>query len=570
MKEFELKVGPNQLFGIEINPYAFDLAQMTVWIGFIQWQKDNGFPVEHEPILQALHNFELKDAIIDLADPANPAEPVWPDCDFIVGNPPFLGGKKLRTELGDAYVDKMFLLWREYIRPEADLCCYWFEKARRQIELGKCHRAGLLATQGIRGGASRHTLNRIKAMGDIFFAVSDRDWIIYGANVHISIIGFDDGSEKSKTLDGIHSATINSNLSSVADITQARRLSANVGLVFMGDTKGGPFEITEHVALSLLATPNPHGRPNSDVVVPWINGLDVTRRNRGYWIIDFGVGTGISEACLYERPFAYLEDHSKQKRESSRSRIGAWWLHERPRVDLRRRLEGLSRFIVTPAVSKHRVFAWREAPVLPDHKLYVFTRSDDSFLGVLHARPHEVWSRLQGSQVRERESGFAYTPTTCFETFPLPDATPVQREAIDQAAKRLDELRSNWLDPPAWVRKEILEFPGSIDGPWARYVQNPDDRGIGIVRYPRLVAKDAHVFDLAKRTLTNLYNERPTWLDLAHKALDEAVFDAYGWDPSMTDDEILAALLKMNLERSGSGDAPPPGPDDDSEEVGAE
>ena len=95
LKEFELKVGPNQLFGIEINPYAFDLAQMTVWIGFIQWQKDNGFPIEHEPILQALHNFELKDAILDLTDPENPAEPEWPDADFIVGNPPFLGGKKM-------------------------------------------------------------------------------------------------------------------------------------------------------------------------------------------------------------------------------------------------------------------------------------------------------------------------------------------------------------------------------------------------------------------------------------------------------------------------------------------
>ncbi len=93
-----------------------------------------------------------------------------------------------------------------------------------------------------------------------------------------------------------------------------------------------------------------------------------------------------------------------------------------------------------------------------------------------------------------------------------------------------------------------------MDGPWARYVHDPDDRGIGTVRYPRLVAKDAHVFDLAKRTLTNLYNKPPTWLDLAHKALDEAVFSAYGWDPSMTDEQILAALLKMNLERSASSD----------------
>ena len=107
------------------------------------------------------------------------------------------------------------------------------------------------------------------------------------------------------------------------------------------------------------------------------------------------------------------------------------------------------------------------------------------------------------------------------------------------------------------MREEILEFPGSIDGPWARYVHDPNERGVGIVHYPRLVPKDAHVFDLAKRTLTKLYNERPTWLDLAHKALDEAVFDAYGWGPSMTDEQILAALLELNLERSASADVAP-------------
>ena len=557
LKEFELKVGPNQLFGIEINPYAFDLAQMTVWIGFIQWQKDNGFPIEHEPILQSLQNFELKDAIIDLADPANPAVPDWPDSDFIVGNPPFLGGKKLRSELGDAYVEKMFSVWREQIRPEADLCCYWFEKARRQIELGKCCRVGLLATQGIRGGANRHTLNRIKSTGDLFFAVSDRDWIVDGATVHISITGFDNGTERLKSLDGVPVKTINSNLSSVADITQARRLTENGGLAFMGDTKGGSFDIPEQLAQSLLNAPNPHGRPNSDVIVPWINGLDLTRRNRNVWIIDFGIDLSMSEAALHEKPFAFIQENVRPERQKNKRQVyrDRWWIHVEARPSMRDRLGKLPRFIATPTVSKHRLFAWTEEPTLPDHQLIVFARSDDYFMGILQSRPHEVWARSQGTQVRERESGFRYTPTSCFENFPLPVPIEAHRNAIGQAAKRLDDLRSNWLNPPEWVREEILEFPGSIDGPWTRYVQNPDDRGIGTVRYPRLVAKDAHVFDLAKRTLTSLYNERPTWLDLAHKALDGAVFDAYGWDPSMTDEQILAALLELNLERSATSDS---------------
>jgi len=306
------------------------------------------------------------------------------------------------------------------------------------------------------------------------------------------------------------------------------------------------------------------------VVIPWINGLDVTRRHRNVWIIDFGVGTEMSKACLYEKAFAYLHEHAKGKRENSRSKIHAWWLHERPRVDMRDAVSPLPRFIATARVSKYRLFTWVQAPSLPDCQLIVFARSDDLDFGVLHSRVHEVWARAQGTQVRERESGFRYTPTTCCETFPIPEPTDAQRTAIGSAAVHLENLRSNWQNPPEWVREETLEFPGSIDGPWTHYVHDPNDRGIGTVRYPRLVAKNAHVFDLAKRTQTNLYNERPTWLDLAHKALDQAVFDAYGWDPSMTDEQILAALLKLNLERSASGDAPPPGPDDDPDEDGAE
>ena len=157
-----------------------------------------------------------------------------------------------------------------------------------------------------------------------------------------------------------------------------------------------------------------------------------------------------------------------------------------------------------------------------------------------------MWALRLGTRLETRPR---YTPTTCFETFPFPEPTPEQVAAIGAAAKELDGLRSNWLNPREWFREEVIEFPGSVDGPWARFVTDPDSRGIGTVRYPRLIAKDAHVFDLAKRTLTNLYNERPAWLDLAHRSLDEAVFAAYGWSPSLTDDELLAALLELNLER---------------------
>jgi type II restriction/modification system DNA methylase subunit YeeA len=606
------QVGPWQLHGIEVNPYAFDLAQMTVWIGYLQWMREHGYLTTEEPVLRPMDTFQCKDAILELSPtrpvpsgfdpsdpsdpsdrsdalPGSPREPDWPEVDFIVGNPPFLGGKRMRSELGDEYVDALFGVWRGRVRAEADLCCYWFERARKHIEEGKCKRAGLLATQGIRGGANRDVLQRIKETGGIFFAESDRPWVLDGANVHVSMVGFDDGAEQTRSLDGAPVGSINPNLTSIADVTKATRLQRNADLAFMGDTKGGAFDIPEQLALEMLRSPNPHGRLNSEVVVPWVNGMDVTRRPRGMWMVDFGTQTTEADAAKHELPFEYLARHVKAARGASRSTVACWWSHERPRPDMRAALEQQPRFVGTARVSKHRLFVWMQTPTLPDAQLIVFARSDDYFFGVLHSRLHEVWARAQGTQLRERESGFRYTPTTCFETFPFPEPDPrsigfqpvpgtasladarrpcavdgqvgdLCYEEVATAARELNELRERWLNPPEWTREEVLEFPGSLTlpdgqpGPWARYVCGPDDRGLGTVRYPRLAAKDADCAKrLAKRTLTNLYNERPTWLALAHRKLDEAVFAAYGWDPDLSDEEILEKLLALNLERAQTG-----------------
>lgn len=146
-------------------------------------------------------------------------------------------------------------------------------------------------------------------------------------------------------------------------------------------------------------------------------------------------------------------------------------------------------------------------------------------------------------------------PNHMLRDVPDPEPSGTQRDAIVEAAKELDQLRLRWLNPPEWTRTEVLEFPGSADGPWKRYIDpaTVDERGIGTVRYPRLVPRDAECAkELKKRTLTNLYNQRPTWLDLAHRKLDEAVFAAYGWDSAIGDDDLLAALLALNLERASA------------------
>ena len=503
------RVKPDQMLGLEINPYAAELARTALWIGYIQWHRNNGFPYNHRPILTPLVSIRRTDAILAEGDTDSPREPEWPPAEFIIGNPPFLGGKLLRSQLGDTYVDSLFSLYHGRVPAEADLVCYWFEKARETVASTQATRIGLLATQGIRGGANRRVLQRIKDTGDIFLGWSDHPWILDGAAVHISIVGFDDGSEADRELDGVSVEAINSNLTSGRDLTTAVRLKENLGIAFMGDTKGGPFDIPESVAFDMVNQPNPDGRNNRDVVRPRANGKDLTSRPSGTWIIDFGVDTSISESALFEAPFEYVNRYVRPKRGKSRSKVSDWWIHERSRPEMRQALQKLERYIATPTTSKHRVFTWLSAEVSPDHSLIVVARDDDYTFGVLHSRFHEVWALAMGTQLENRPR---YTPTTCFETFPFPKPTDEQREAIAQAARELDRLRQGWLNPP-----------------------------------------DAKEAELKKRTLTNLYNARPTWLQIAHQTLDEAVMDAYGWPHDLAEPEILERLLALNLQRAGVG-----------------
>jgi len=502
------QIGPEAVRGIELNPYAAELARVVIWIGEIQWMLANGFAYSRDPILKPLDTIEQRDAVLDLSDPENPREPDWPEATVIVGNPPFLGAKLLRANLGNEYVDSLFEVYRGRVAGMADFCAYWYEKARAMVEAGRVDRVGLLATQGIRGGGSRQTLRRIKESGDIFLAWSDEPWVVEGAAVHVSLIGFDDGSEAEKLLDGKPVDIINANLSAGADLTQAVRLPENAGLSFMADVKGGAFDIPEDVALTMLASPNPDGRTNADVVRPSANGLDITRRPRRMWIIDFGVNTPVEEAMLYEAPFEYVKEHVEPIRSKVRRKSYAtkWWLHVEPCSGMRAALEGLGRYIATPTTSKHRLFVWMPASTLSDHALIVFARDDDYFFGVLQSRPHELWALSLGTQLETRPR---YTPTSTFETFPLPEApTADETQRVAEAAKQLDDLRVGWQNPPGL---------------------SPND--------------------LAKRTLTNLYNSPPTWLTQAHERLDRAVHAAYGWPFPLSDDEVLGRLLAMNLAR---------------------
>lgn len=539
-------IGPEIVHGIEINPLAAELARTTIWIGDIQWRLRNGIYARPDPILRKLEAIECRDALISAREDGSILEAEWPAAEFIVGNPPFLGASRMIGGLGEGYTQRIRQCFEGKVPGFADLVCFWFAKADIQIGLGLTRRAGFVATNSIRGGENRYVIGRIAERHTIFEAWSDEDWVVDGADVRVSLVCFKDRDEAyddGLSLDGQSVKAINEDLSSSLNLTVARRLGTNVGVAFLGTKKGGPFDITGDLARSLLLMPaNPNGRRNSDVLRPRITGTDMVRRPLDEWIIDFGHSNSLETAALYEAPFEYALQHVKPIRDKNRRarRREIWWLHSETAPGLRRATARVDRFIGTPRVAKYRLFVWLHRSVLVDDGAIAIARDDDTSFGILHSRFHELWTLGLCTWLGVGNDP-RYTPTTTFETFPFPEGlTPntsasdyesdPRAQAIAKAAKRLDELRSAWLNPSDLVRIE----PEVVSG------------------YPdRVLPTDARAaVTLKTRTLTNLYNQRPQWLGDAHRELDLAVAAAYGWPADVSDEEALAKLLELNLARA--------------------
>ena len=531
---------------------------------------------------------------------ATPKEAVWPAANVVIGNPPFLGGSKKRGELGVHYIQALDAVYAPAVPGAADLVCYWFDKARAQMAAGQLQRAGLVTTNSIRGGANRKVLDAICAQTRIFEAWSDEPWINNGAAVRVSLVAF--GNDDATNLNGIPVKIIYSDLTgadddvTALDLSAAQKLSTNSGAVFEGLRKDGPLDIAGDIARKWLQLPNPHGKSNAQVLFPLINGMDVTRRPRDSWVIDTGESMTEQDASLFEAPFEHIMTVVKPIRLENNDRIrrSFWWRFGRNGEKLRSALTSLPRYINTPRVAKHRLFVWQLIPSIPDTATVAIARADDTTFGILHSRFHELWSLRMCTWLGVGNDP-RYTPTTCFETFPfpagltpadtahqrtealeggalipadlpdtLPEALPTHNlepkqapapvhqaqeaikiistrqaaTAIAQAAQRLSTLRQAWLNPPEWTHTVPEVVPlGMATSPY------PD----------RTVAKPGFEKELSKRTLTNLYNQRPAWLAAAHAQLDAAVAAAYGWGDYTADmqgDEILRRLLALNLERA--------------------
>lgn len=552
-----LRVSVKQLRGIEIERYAAELARVTLWIGDLQWLKKNGYLPDRRPILDSLDQIEERDALLDRSKGPQPkdwSEAEWPETDVIIGNPPFVGGKLMLRQLGAEYTDRVREVF-DTLPGFTDFVCYWFEKARKQLLSAKAARAGLVATKAIAKNTNLPVMKAISRDLQIFDASANEPWALEGAAVRVALICFGPASQAEKRLNGVVVEGINPDLTTGLDLTRASALSENAGASALGIQNSGPLDIPGEVAREWLSLPsNLNGRPNSDVLRPYLNGEDLVSRSRDYWEIAFPDGLSEAEASLYAAPFEYLrtaryspigneELSFSEYRRTTPSQNPHWWEPHRSRRQMRDKVASFDRYLGTPETAEHRVFTWLKHPVLADKSVIVICRGDDVAFGILHSRIHECWATRIGNRMGQGNQR-RYNSSFVFETFPFPGgltpnipaseyANDPRAIAIANAARELNVKREVWLNPPEWVER----VPEVVAG------------------YPdRIVPKDEDAAKKLKdRTLTKLYNERPAWLDHLHKTLDAAVAAAYGWPADLSDEEILERLFKLNQERTAAG-----------------
>ncbi|WP_299131936.1 DNA methyltransferase [uncultured Amaricoccus sp.] len=535
------EVGPEAVRGIELNPYAAELARVSVWIGEIQWMRANGFEASRNPILRPLETIECRDAILN--EDGTRAE--WPDADVVVGNPPFLGGGRHIRELGVTYTSALRQAFRGIVPESADLVTYWLAQSLSTEE--GTTRVGFVTTNSVRSSFSNVVLVKFIACFDLYAAWSDEAWVVEGAAVRVSLICGSREPVDSRELDGMPVASISPRLNTGG--STPAKIHNQDRYIFRGPPKIGPFDVSGQTARQWLNEPlNPNGRLNSDVLRPiWIAN-DIVRRPADKWIVDFD-NMNRRTAALYEKPFSHVREFVYPLRlQNQRAwRRDNWWLHGETVPALRSAMSSIHRVIVTPMVSKFRVFVWMPVSVLPDQRLMIIARDDDASLGILESKIHYLWS-VEYCSWHGAGNDPVYNAGSVFSTFPFPEGlTPdipaadyagdPRAQAIAAAAAELNAKREAWLNPDDLV----VRVPEVVAG------------------YPdRVLPKDeAAAVVLKKRTLTNLYNARPAWLDHAHARLDQAVADAYGWGDDwragrMGEDEILARLFALNQSRTAA------------------
>ena len=579
-----IAVTPAQLLGIEVNPRAAAIADLVLWIGYLQWhlRTHDGPQGLSDPVLKAYGNVENRDAVLDYdaktprldddGEPvtiwdgrttkphpatgeevpdtdartvvydyegARPAE--WPDADFVIGNPPFVGNKRMRDALGDGYTEALRAAYAD-VPGSADFVMYWWHKAAQAVREGQAERFGFITTNSVTMTFNRrvveHHLDAEPPLA-IAFAVPDHPWVdaTLGAAVRVAMTvgvpGPADGElvevvrerrgddDDARAVDlAILQGTIHADLSIGADVSGAEPLRANNGLSFMGLIPlGTGFRLDADDARRLGYDP----KALPPAIRRYKTGGDVSRSKPDRLLIDF-FGSDVDEARS-EHPSLYqhLIDEVKpfrdnQKRKSYREK---WWLHAEARPELRAALDGLDRFVATVETSKHRYFVFLDAEVLPDQKLRVVAHDDAYALGVLSSRFHVVWALSAGGNLGKGNDP-VYNGSRIFDPFPFPVSTDAQRETIRQLAERLDAHR------------------------WRVQAEHPTLTLTGLYNALNAV-RDGR--EMSKKERTDYERGQVAILRETHDALDAAVAEAYGWPVSLSDQQILVRLVALNAER---------------------
>ena len=536
-------VGPECVLGVELNPYAAELARVSIWIGEMQWMLNHGFDVSRNPILRQLKNIRTGDAILNVAESSqNDLKSEWPDADYIVGNPPYIGSRRMGPELGKEYVSRLRKVYVDHELSDADLVTFWLAKAvdifRSESRL---QGVGYVVTNSIRDRGNRETLAPLLSEFAPTSVWTNEKWEVEGAAVTVAIINIARESDQPTILDDTEVRGIHPNLTpdvegGYPDTSNAPRLKTNMSLSTQGvipraEIKKKPkeelglpdatFNLTASEASEMLGLPeNPNGRTNHDVIKRYVIADDITSVREPRFIVDF---TGLSEdeAELYEAPFKHIQNVKLHRAQMNQpSALKTWWLYWNRREKLREAMSNKQRVLVIPRHSKHLIIHFEEPDIIPDSAVVVLPREDWISFGILQSRPHQLWVRLNGSTLETRPR---YTPKQGFDTFPFPpglgpnidpkDYKNSFADNITMSSSKLFELRENWVEAP-------LKNGGKI------------------------------------RARRDLFNSNPPWFQRANDNLNDAVCRSYGWidehqnHESLSDAEIITSLFEENKRRS--------------------
>jgi hypothetical protein len=573
-------VDPHQFLGLELNSRAARIAEMVLWIGYLQWHfRTHGHTPPSEPIIRAFRNIESRDAILafdsweyradkngkpemrwdgrstktdpvtgrEVPDPEqtlpdmifkNPRPATWPEADFILGNPPFLGGSSKRGILGQGYFEALAKAYPEL--PEScDLVMYWWHKAAETVRAKNAERFGFITTNSISQAFNRRIIAlHLDAGLSVTFAIPDHPWVdsADGAAVRIALTvgapGHEAGEvqtvthekegsdvERDVTLSSLW-GQINADLTVGADVSSAVQLKANTPLCNQGVKLHGSGFIVTPPEAEILGLGRIPGLERH--ICHFRNGQDLTNNCRKLMVIDLH-GLGIEEVFTrFPAVYQWVYERVKPERDLNNEayRRNFWWLFGRKNTEMRDALAGLNRYIATVRVAKHRIFVFLDESILPESRVMAIALEDAYFLGVLSSRFHITWSLAAGAL---HESRPTYNNTLCFNPFPFPNCTPEQRQRIRELAESLDAHRKARQD----------EHPGlTLTG-----MYNAQERlRSGQPFTP--AEKKAHEQALGTVLLT-LHNE-----------LDAAVADAYGWPEDLSDSEIVSRLVELNKVRA--------------------